>query len=170
MLSSFKFVPSHVVGRVLEPVPKISKLLDSPRFSGKIESNLNGGFVNEPPISGCVPSRPPLVTLYRAHLYELRLKEQPLMRNRIAPICLGALLLGGITGLNGADQCRVVSGVMSETIVPQSQAPNDPFGRIVGMFNGDFSGSSFAAITAFLTTPPSFSPTQSGPSKVMQVR
>jgi hypothetical protein len=92
------------------------------------------------------------------------------MRIRIAPICVGALLLGGLSGLNGADQCKTVSGVMSETIVPQSQAPNDPFGRIIGMFNGDFSGVSVAAITAFLTTPPAFSPAQAGPSSVMQVR
>lgn len=92
------------------------------------------------------------------------------MRNRMAPIASLALLVGSMSGLSGAEICKTVSGVMQETIIPTSQAPNDPFGRIVGLFNGDFSGVSVAAITAFLVTPPAFSPAQPGPSSVMQVR
>lgn len=58
---------------------------------------------------------------------------------------------------------------MTETIIPQAAVPNDPFGRILGMFNGDFAGVTNAAFTAFLVTPPEFS-AQSGPAKVMTVR
>lgn len=92
------------------------------------------------------------------------------MRDKMAPIGFLALLLGSLSGINGAETCRTVSGVMQETIVPASQAPNDPFGRILGLFHGDFSGSSVAAVTAFLVSPPAFSTPQSGPSSVMQVR
>ena len=50
-----------------------------------------------------------------------------------------------------ATSCKTIKGQMSETIVPASQAPNDPFGRILGLFNGDFGGVNTAAVTAFLT-------------------
>ncbi len=92
------------------------------------------------------------------------------MRNKMAPVALMALLIGNVPGVNGAEKCSTVSGVMQETIVPASQAPNDPFGRILGLFNGDFAGVGTSAVTAFLVTPPTFSTPQAGPSSVMQVR
>jgi len=65
--------------------------------------------------------------------------------------------------------CKTIKGQMSETIVPASQAPNDPFGRILGMFTGDFGGVANVAVTAFLVTQPAFS-NPGGPSSVMTVR
>lgn len=51
--------------------------------------------------------------------------------------------------------CNDVSGKLNEFILPQSAAPNDPFGRILGTIRGSFQG----ATTAFLT---SFRPSPSG--------
>jgi hypothetical protein len=80
------------------------------------------------------------------------------------------VLLTGAVGLQAqATQCKTVKGQMSETIVPASQAPNDPFGRILGLFTGDFGGVNTVAVTAFLVTQPQFSP-PTGPSNVMTVR
>lgn len=66
-------------------------------------------------------------------------------------------------------RCSSINGMMIETISTASQVPNDPFGRIVGTFTGDFGGVTNASLTAFLTTPPAFSG-PSGPPSVMQVR
>jgi hypothetical protein len=54
--------------------------------------------------------------------------------------------------------------------VPQEAVPNDPFGRILGLFTGSFAGVTNAAVTAFLVTPPMFSAAAPAPSQVMQVR
>jgi hypothetical protein len=83
---------------------------------------------------------------------------------------VAALLLAGTALLNAQDnKCKTIQGTSYETIVPQSQAPNDPFGRILGLFTGDFGGISTVAITAILVTQPQFS-SPSGPSLVMTVR
>jgi hypothetical protein len=66
-------------------------------------------------------------------------------------------------------KCSSISGVSVETIAPASQAPNDPFGRIIGIFTGDFAGVTNASFSAILTTPPAFSPASGAPS-VMQIR
>jgi hypothetical protein len=98
-------------------------------------------------------------------------QEKYSMRSKKAPFIAAALLAGTFTQtLAAAKSCVDVSGVMQETIMPTSQAPNDPFGRIIGMFNGDFGGVNLVAITAFLVTPPAFSNATPGPSSVMQVR
>jgi hypothetical protein len=73
------------------------------------------------------------------------------------------------TTATGPTVCKTIKGSMNETIVPASQAPNDPFGRILGMFTGDFGGVANVAVTAFLVTQPQFS-NPSGPSNVMTVR
>jgi hypothetical protein len=82
-----------------------------------------------------------------------------------------AVVALGTQGMAQAQQpkCRTIKGQMSETIVPASQAPNDPFGRILGLFTGDFGGVPTVAVTAFLVTQPQFS-NPSGPSTVMTVR
>jgi hypothetical protein len=80
------------------------------------------------------------------------------------------VLLVGTVLLHAQDtKCKTIQGSMHETIVPQSQAPNDPFGRILGLFTGDFGGVSPVALTAFLVTQPQFSP-PNGASIVMTVR
>jgi len=66
--------------------------------------------------------------------------------------------------------CQKITGTMMETIVPAEASPNDPFGRILGMFTGSFGGATNAALTAFLITPPAFSPGFPVPTTVMQVR
>jgi len=66
--------------------------------------------------------------------------------------------------------CQKVSGTMLETIVPAEAVPNDPFGRILGMFTGNFAGVQNASLTAFLATPPIFSPGAPAPSQVITVR
>jgi hypothetical protein len=70
----------------------------------------------------------------------------------------------------GAKVCQKVSGTMMETIVPAEAVPNDPFGRILGMFTGNFAGVQNASITAFLATPPIFSPGAPAPSQIITVR
>jgi hypothetical protein len=66
-------------------------------------------------------------------------------------------------------KCKTIKGQFSETIVPASQAPGDPFGRVLGLFTGDFGGVATAAVTAFLVTQPQFS-NAGGASAVMTVR
>ncbi|HEX4278191.1 MAG TPA: hypothetical protein VHZ74_22710 [Bryobacteraceae bacterium] len=66
-------------------------------------------------------------------------------------------------------KCKTIKGQMSETIVPASQAPNDPFGRVLGLFTGDFGGVATVPLTAYLVTQPQFS-NPGGPSSVMMVR
>lgn len=98
------------------------------------------------------------------------------MWNKIAPLLGAALLLGNTNAQTGTTAttpsptiCKKVSGMSTETIVPASQAPNDPFGRVLGLFTGDFAGIATVSLTAALTTPPAFSP-PSGASTLMQVR
>lgn len=86
------------------------------------------------------------------------------------PAVMLSVVCTSILTAQAAPKCSPIRGQMSETIVPASQAPNDPFGRILGMFTGNFGGSATnVAVTAFLVTPPAFS-APSGPSAVMQVR
>ncbi|MCU1329407.1 MAG: hypothetical protein JWN34_4777 [Bryobacterales bacterium] len=93
------------------------------------------------------------------------------MRSKKAPFIAVALIAGSFSQASAANDksCKTVTGVMQETIIPASQT-TDPFGRIIGMFDGDFAGASIAAVTAFLVTPPAFSNPAPGPSSVMQVR
>jgi hypothetical protein len=53
---------------------------------------------------------------------------------------------GGIT-------CVEVSGKINEFILPQSAAPNDPFGRILGTVRGSLQGSTTAFLTSFQPSP-----------------
>lgn len=55
--------------------------------------------------------------------------------------------------------CTEMSGKLNEFILPQSAAPNDPFGRILGTVRGSLQG----ATSAFLT---SFQPSPSGDIKI----
>jgi hypothetical protein len=66
--------------------------------------------------------------------------------------------------------CQKITGTMSETILPQESAPNDPFGRILGAFTGSFGGAANASVTAFLVTPPGFSSGPLATTNVIQVR
>lgn len=66
--------------------------------------------------------------------------------------------------------CQKISGSSTETILPKDSAPNDPFGRIVGLFTGSFAGTSAVPMTAFLTTPPTFSPGFPIPATVIEVQ
>lgn len=95
------------------------------------------------------------------------------MQKRIAPFVAGALLIlvGGASVVNAQTGtiCKSISGVSQETIVPASQAPGDPFGRVIGLFQGDFAGYPTVALTAALVSPPAFSP-PSGASSLMQAR
>ena len=58
----------------------------------------------------------------------------------------------------------------TETIIPESQAPNDLYGRILGLFIGDFAGIAKVSLTALLTSPPGFSDPQAGTSILIKVR
>jgi hypothetical protein len=69
-----------------------------------------------------------------------------------------------------AKVCKPIRGTMSESFLPVELYPNDPFGRGLGLFHGDFAGFSVAAVTALLITPPAFSPGPPAPTQVMQVR
>ena len=93
------------------------------------------------------------------------------MSKKIALLIGAAVLVGSISAQTpaGPTICKSISGMSTETIVPASQAPNDPFGRVLGLFTGDFAGVSTVSLTAALTTPPAFSP-PSGASTLMQVR
>ena len=96
------------------------------------------------------------------------------MQKVIAPLVGVALMACTMTAQTAtptapATICKSVSGMSTETIIPASQAPNDPFGRVLGMFSGDFAGIATVSLTAVLTTPPAFS-APSGASSLMQVR
>lgn len=97
------------------------------------------------------------------------------MRKIIAPVITAALLAVSVNAQTTTTTpttptiCKTVSGMSTETIVPASQAPNDPYGRVLGMFSGDFAGIATVSLTAFLSTAPAFSP-PSGASTLMQVR
>jgi hypothetical protein len=94
------------------------------------------------------------------------------VRKVIAPLCAAALLATSVSAQTTATTptiCKTVNGMSTETIVPASQAPNDPYGRVLGMFTGDFAGIATVSLTAVLTTPPAFSP-PAGASSLMQVR
>jgi hypothetical protein len=100
------------------------------------------------------------------------------MQKMIAPVIAGALLAATISAQTTTPTtsttttstfCKTVKGMSTETIMPASQAPNDPFGRVIGLFSGDFAGVATVSLTSFLTSAPMFSPT-SGPSTLMQVR
>jgi hypothetical protein len=49
--------------------------------------------------------------------------------------------------------CTEVSGKLNEFILPQSAAPNDPFGRILGTVRGSLQGSTTAYLTSFQPSP-----------------
>ncbi len=80
-----------------------------------------------------------------------------------------AVCIAAIPAYSQTTNCKHVSGTSTETIIPPSGAPNDPFGRVLGMFYGDFAGIANAAFTAILVTPPEFSG-PSGPSKLITVK
>jgi hypothetical protein len=82
---------------------------------------------------------------------------------------LVALLAGALPALHAADVCKTVSGTSSETIVTPSQVPTDPFGRVLGLFKGDFAGVANVSLSAILVTPPGFS-SPAGASTVMEAR
>lgn len=56
-----------------------------------------------------------------------------------------ALCLAFGTAIQARADCQSVSGSMTETIVP---APNDPYGRALGIVSGVLSGASTAVITS----------------------
>src|SRR5437868_14911550 len=88
-------------------------------------------------------------------------------------LATAVLTLGAMPSLleaAGAKVCQKVSGTMMETIVPADAVPNDPFGRILGMFTGNFAGVQNASITAFLATAPLVSPGPPAPSPVITYR
>jgi hypothetical protein len=93
------------------------------------------------------------------------------MRNKIAAMALmaGSICAQTTTTTPAPTTCKTISGMSTETIVPASQAPNDPYGRVLGLFSGDFAGIATVSLTAVLTTPPAFS-APSGASSLMQVR
>lgn len=92
--------------------------------------------------------------------------------NKLASRLLGIAAVAALTFPLQAQLkvCQKIAGTMHETIVPAESAPNDPFGRIIGMFNGSLGGANNASLTAFLVTPPAFSPGAPVPTAVMQVR
>lgn len=49
--------------------------------------------------------------------------------------------------------CTEISGKLNEFILPQSAAPNDPFGRILGTVRGSLQGSTTAFLTSFVPSP-----------------
>lgn len=74
-----------------------------------------------------------------------------------ALICLAAIPAAAQT--KSGITCSEVSGKLNEFILPQSAAPGDPFGRILGTVRGSLQG----ATTAFLT---SFSPSPNGDVRI----
>jgi len=93
-------------------------------------------------------------------------------RNSLAlGLSVAAVLTAATPLYSQAKLCKNIRGTMVETILPKEAAPNDPFGRILGMVTGDFAGYSHVSVTGFLVTPPAFSTGAPGtPSAVMQVR
>ena len=49
--------------------------------------------------------------------------------------------------------CTEISGKLNELLLPQSAAPNDPFGRILGTVRGSLQGATTAFLTSFVPSP-----------------
>ena len=64
-------------------------------------------------------------------------------RNTTIALALCLAMLG--TGIEARAECQHVRGTDVETIIP---APNDPFGRTLGIVNGVLNGSSTAVLTS----------------------
>ena len=82
------------------------------------------------------------------------------------------LLAGSLSGQTGTVPavCKTVSGISTETIVPVSQAPRDQFGRLLGLFQGDFAGIQKVSLTALWTTPTAFSDPSAFASFLIKIR
>jgi hypothetical protein len=70
----------------------------------------------------------------------------------------------------GIKVCQRITGTATETIVPPAAAPNDPFGRVIGTFTGDFGGATNGVLSAFLASPPVFSSGGLAPVQTIQER
>lgn len=86
---------------------------------------------------------------------------------KLAPLMAAVLFAGSLAAQT---KCKTVSGMSTETIVSASQAPNDMYGRILGLFIGDFAGIAKVSLTAVMTSPPGFSDPEAGASILIQVR
>lgn len=75
---------------------------------------------------------------------------------RTALAVSAAALMAGLAQAQEPKICQKITGTVTESILPQSIAPNDPFGRVAGSFEGNFGGAAKAAKTAILITPPQF--------------
>ncbi len=62
-----------------------------------------------------------------------------------------AVTVWAVTAGAQATTCTNVSGKILETVLPNSAAPNDPFGRVLGTVTGRLLGGS---ATSIITTPP----------------
>jgi hypothetical protein len=66
-------------------------------------------------------------------------------------VCLAAIPAAAQT--RSGITCTEISGRLNEFILPQSAAPNDPFGRILGTVRGSLQGSTTAFLTSFVPSP-----------------
>ena len=64
---------------------------------------------------------------------------------RCTQIALALCLAVLGTAIEARADCQNVRGSMTETIIP---APNDPFGRTLGIVNGVLNGASTAVVTS----------------------
>jgi hypothetical protein len=90
-------------------------------------------------------------------------------RTFLSACAIAAALAGSLPG-QANKLCYKISGVATESIVPPDAAPNDPFGRVIGTFAGDFGGAGNASLSAALTSPPAFNPPGSTTTQTIQVR
>jgi len=85
------------------------------------------------------------------------------------PLIAAVIFAGSLSAQTDPTICKTVSGISTETIVPASQAPSDLYGRLLGLFSGDFAGIARVSSTSLWTSPPGFSNPPSGSSILIQL-